>query len=467
MSNGSKALQSLELIQDALNASAIVAITDPAGTILWVNHKFCEISGYSESELIGENHRILKSGHHSPEFYRDLWTTISSGRKWEGQLKNRRKDGTFYWVQTFIVPFLGAGGRVREYVSIRWDITIEKQEEENLSALMDSALEGLLVYDLSGQVVWNNRRAAEILDADNEHVLIGQYFQRLFADAIAPFEEGRTDIQLQGSEIKSLEVTVRPFHWQGHRAYLVSFRDMTERSRLEARLLQHERLASAGMLASGLAHEIGTPLGVMRARAELALMESSLPSKTQETLNVIVSQIDRISGLMRSLLSLSRENGSGRLEALSIDRTVSSTLEFLSHEFQRQEIEIRREVDPLHRVLGSENALFQVLLNLLMNAMHAVGGKPAGEPRVITIRSSDLGDQIEVRVEDNGTGMSPEVRRRLFQPFFTTKDPGQGTGLGLATSLKILRSWGGDIEVESELGIGSLFRLRLRKAIGT
>ncbi|MFZ6009595.1 MAG: PAS domain S-box protein, partial [Bacteroidota bacterium] len=166
---------SLREFKEAITSSSIISMADRSGVITYVNDNFTDISGYSKSELLGQNHRIINSGYHPRSFWIDMWQTISSGKTWRSQVKNRRKDGTYYWVDTFIMPLLNEQGRVREFLSIRNDITTRKQAEESLqqvnerlSDTLNFARMGSAELNLKTQILTISPEMLRLLDVLSE-----------------------------------------------------------------------------------------------------------------------------------------------------------------------------------------------------------------------------------------------------------------------------------------------------------
>ncbi len=179
--------EELVALRQALNQTAIVAATDRAGRIIHANPRFCEISGYTEAELIGQDHRILNSGHHPREFFQDMWRTIACGGTWHGEVRNRARSGSLYWVDTTIVPLLSRSGALEGYVSIRFDITARKQAEIELATenVFRQQAENLL-----RQIVDTIPAGISAFDARDRLLIYNEAFKNLYPKISDLIQEG-------------------------------------------------------------------------------------------------------------------------------------------------------------------------------------------------------------------------------------------------------------------------------------
>ena len=480
--NLSLGLSEVEHLRTALDQAAIVAFTDSKGVITYVNDKFCEISKYSREELIGKTHRLVNSAFHPPEFFKEMWKTISSGRIWNGEIKNRAKDGSFYWVETTIVPFLINNIESNKftfspfsYVAIRFDITQQKESEENFKQLFNASLEGTLVHQ-QGVVLNANDAAAKILDYPASDLLGRKLIDFFSTDAHASIlnvleakEEIHTEIILtrKNSSRAFLRLSSKPFLYRGLDSQLITIRDESEQRILQGKLAQQERLASVGFLASGLAHEIGTPLGVIRGRAEYLSMYPDNQSTVRSNMEIIISQIDRISKLIYSLLNVARKDNLETVSSVNVNDAIEDVRLLLSSSFTKEGILLDFNLPEALFVRANKSQLEQVFLNLLVNSLHAIKSKKSQSPMesyFVRLRAEPRNDCWEFNLTDNGSGISIDNLRHIFEPFFTTKDPGQGTGLGLSIVQQMIFSWNGNIRCESKLGNGTSFLFQIPKA---
>ena len=377
---------------------------------------------------------------------------------------------------------------VSGYVAVAIENSLLYQEQGDRAAelkllkefnesIIESINVGLLAVDLEGRVTRLNSALEEILDISrNESVgkRVEDLFSEDFTDTLRQVL-GNDRWRLRGTRniykihtatfagrTLVLNIAIAPLQdSQEQTGALVVIEDVTSRVRLEEQLQQREKLSSIGLLAAGVAHEVNTPLTGVSSYTQMLLGMLSETDPKHALLLKVRRQAERATNIVNNLLNFSRTGDASEFTELDISRVLDDTLQLLEPQLRGNRIEIVRDYDPDSPVVfGNAGKLQQVFTNLLLNARDAI---PAGGSiRISTIPAED--HSLTIEVSDSGMGIAPENVAKIYDPFYTTKGVGRGTGLGLAVSYGIVQEHSGHISVESNPGRGTAFRITLPTA---
>lgn len=514
-----------KLLRAVEQSPATIVITDVQGAIEYVNPKFVETTGYSVEEALGNNPRILKSGELSPDAYASLWKSIQSGQEWRGEFHNRRKDGTLYWEYASISPLYDKNGVITNYLAVKEDITERKNVENQLAMAFEQVTEAkrewettldclhdiIILADSAHCIRRCNRFFTEISGMDYSRLLGRNCFEMLGESGftIVSLKGGKGELRHERS-LRTYDLDLYEIHHPETglvTGTVFSLNDTTELRSLtndlkqaleelehaQMQIFQQEKLASIGQLAAGVAHEINNPMGFINsnlgtltkyidrlteyiAAAEQAMSAGSDNQEGRQQLQELRRRlkIDHVLDDARQLISESQD-GAGRVRRIvqdlksfsRVDQTecayinmneaLDTTINIAWNEI-KYVAGLEREFGEVPEIRCHPQQINQVFLNLLVNSAHAM---EEGRQGLITVRSWSDGDSMFVSVADNGRGIPEENLTKIFEPFFTTKEVGKGTGLGLSISYDIIRKHGGEITVESRVGVGTTFTVRL------
>ena len=345
-----------------------------------------------------------------------------------------------------------------------------KEFNENI---IESINVGVMVINLHGRIInWNgaleaiyglkrgeaiSRRIPEVFEAEMLYAL-REMMARSEWQADEPVNVYKFRAHSVDGRQLILNISLAPLHTKTAEieGTLVAIEDVTQRIQLEEQVQQSEKLSSIGLLAAGVAHEVNTPLTGISSYAQMLMQQVPESDPRRQLLEKIHRQTSRASAIVNNLLNFSRVSDA-RLVEVNVHRVLDDTIQLLEAQLRNTQIEVvRRYDDPMPSLLGNAAKLQQVFMNLILNARDAM---PNGGRLEIATEAGDATAAINFR--DTGTGISAENLSKIYDPFFTTKQIGQGTGLGLAVSYGIIKDHGGHIHVESKPGEGALFQITL------
>ncbi|MDX9756699.1 PAS domain S-box protein [Sulfurimonas sp. RIFOXYB12_FULL_35_9] len=498
-----KSTSELSKLLKTFDEHVIASETDLEGNITYASEAFCKINGYTREEFLGKSHSMIKNPDNEPQVYKELWDTIKAGKVWQGLVKNRRKDGSFYWVDTVITQNYDESGRVSGYMAIRHEATAKIELKEfsvNLEkivqnrtdelytlssqqkAIFDSATIGILLLEnriikqvnnqackmfgyTEEELIGGTTRA--ICESDAVYEKVRDYYEIIREGKIASWEQNiiRKDgtffiakVSLKAKDYKNPLVGV-----------VATIDDITlEHKALadmqEAKKIAEESTKAKSQFLANMSHEIRTPMSAIIGMAYLVL-ETDLSIKQRSYIQKIENAAKNLLGIINDVLDFSKiEAKKMTLEhkEFRLENIFETLLDMFIFKMDEKNLNMLFNIgqNVPSSLIGDSLKLSQVLINLVSNAVKFTSsGEIIISVKVAKIKKESV--RLEFEVKDSGIGLSKEQIKGLFTPFHQadgsiTRTYG-GTGLGLSISKYLVEMMGGTIGVESEMGMGSRF----------
>ncbi|MEA1916069.1 MAG: ATP-binding protein [Campylobacterota bacterium] len=482
-------LNILKQYQSVIDNTLIVSKSDLNGIITYVNKKFCDISGYSVYELIGSPHSMLRHPDMPKDVFKDLWNTIKSGKSWQGLVKNLAKDGSYYEVNSTIVPIF-EDGKIIEYISFREDVTEKNRlqreldfEHRRAKAILDNQA-GIVVMisdtkelvDIN-QTFFEHFNFSDLNDFKLEHQCICELFitcdgyllpslkdihwvDTILEDSLKVHKAKMID---KNGDEKSYKVQLRSIEIDDEKFYLGTFSDITE---LEIALqVAKEAEKSKADFMANMSHEIRTPMNGIVGFTKL-LLKSELTQQQKKYLSIVDNSTNTLLGIVNDILDFSKiQSGKMELDIVKINpfKDLEETFLLFESKAREKSIKYNINIDSLISECIKIDILRvkQVMSNLIGNAIKFTPQDGIIEIDVSVKQQKKHTQRVLFSVRDSGIGVSKEAQAKIFEAFSqadasTTRKFG-GTGLGLSITSTLVKMMGGDLQVESELGDGSKF----------
>lgn len=474
----------LEDLRFALDQSSIITITDRDGNIIDFNENFCKISGYSKKEILGQNHRIINSGYHPKSFFREMWDTISAGKVWEGEIKNIRKDGTFYWVYSHIIPFLDDQKKPFQYISIRNEITQRKEAEEKLAAseekyrlLYENAPVGILIVNTESTILECNSYLLKMLGYSKEELvgqksfnLVHEEFQEYRYVALRKIFSGEINRFYIEEKRRTKEGT---YIWVGCYSNAISdetgkilyrldfITDIENRKKGEEELLKLDQSKNA--ILNIVAHDLRTPISGITNLARL-LFKKQMDLECKKFLQLIEDSGNYSMAIIQDILDLSQleqESSAVNKESTELNNFIKDCI--FMHQIQAKEkliqINFKSSVEKIFQDINRDK-MRRVFSNLISNAIKFSFEK--GNVDISLYRESK---KTIIRIQDYGIGIPPKLIDVLFDKFSEARRVGtkgeNSTGLGMSIVKEIIDKHKAKIKIESEENKGTSVYIEL------
>jgi len=489
----SKNIKELSDYKYALDESSILAITDHKGIITHVNDNFCKISKYSREELLGKDHRIINSSYHPKEFIKELWRTIAQGKVWKGELKNKAKDGTSYWVDTTIVPFLNEDGKPYQYVAIRSDITERKEGEEELLKRLKEISDYKYALDESSIVAITDHKGIithvndnfckiskftreELLGSDHRIINSGYHPIEFIKDLWRTIAKGK----VWKGELKNkakdgtpywVDTTIVPFLNEHGKPYqYVAIRsDISERKKGEEKIAkmlinaeyQNKQLVDFCNIVS---HNLRAPL--VNISMLLDYMESSDDEEERiEVLSKVKPVVNHLNGILDELVESLQVRQDFEVESCQVDleETLDKVLIGFATQIESTPTHIHINFKEAPSLFYPQRYVDSILTNLVSNALKY---KSPDRELILKIETMPTDNGVILTVEDNGLGLDLDMHKdNIFKIRKVFHKHPDARGFGLFMTKTQVEAMGGKIWMDSVPNQGSTFFVEFNNQI--